>query len=328
MNKFLKDLEKELNKLKINKSDIKEILEDHKEMIDAAKNDGLDEKQIEEKFGNPEKLAKDIFEDTSDINEKASINFDDVDSCVNESTDKYNLVKVFPVVTDKFSVNIGLAFTDLSFTAYEGDSIQVFEKDVKDIKHYTISFENELFTLKRNKSQVLFNFTRRSARFLVLVPNTVEMNKFEYKTVSGDANINAIATTDFYIKSTSGDIQITNLESVKIKISTVSGDMKMARVKGEALEISLISGDLKLEKTVIDGEINFHSVSGDVFLSEVECKEAHVKTVSGDIKGKEFYPSEISLKSVSGDINIANMDKNKKITVLSKKSVSGDIEIN
>lgn len=328
MNKFLKDLEKELSKLEINKNDIKEILEDHKEMIEAAKNDGLDEKQIEEKFGNPEKLAKDIFEDDSNTNEKASINIDDVDSCVKGNTEGYTLVKSFPVVTDQFSVEVGLINVDLSFTVCDGDSIQVFEQDVKHIEDYTISFEEELFTLKRNKSKVFLSFTRKNASFLVLVPKMVEMKKFEYITVSGDADINAVKTTDFYIKSTSGDVRITNLESSKIKVSTVSGDMEMTRVKGNDFEVSLISGDLNLEKADIDGNIFFHSVSGDIDLLEVVCKDALVKTVSGDLKGKEFYPNEISLKSVSGDINIENMDKNRKVIITSKKTVSGDININ
>ena len=41
MKKFLSDLEKELQKLNVNPKEIKEILEDHKEMIEAAKEEVL-----------------------------------------------------------------------------------------------------------------------------------------------------------------------------------------------------------------------------------------------------------------------------------------------
>ncbi len=328
MKKFLKDLEKELIKLKMSENDIKEILEDHKEMIEAATKEGLDEKQLEDKFGNPKKLAKDILGEPVEQQEKEAYNFDDVNSCVKENTEDYNLVKTFPVISDNFDIEINLVSDDVSLTTYEGESIQVFEIGVKEIKDYIVAYENGLFTLREDKSQIrIFSFSSKSAKFLVLVPENANIDKYNYQTVSGDAEINGISLKEFKVKTTSGDIEITNLESADIKVSSVSGDLEIINFKGDSFEASSVSGDAEVEKGVINGLMYFHSVSGDIEILEVECNEASLKTVSGDLEGKEFYPNEVVLKSVSGDIDITNADKSKEIIITSKKTVSGDINI-
>ena len=328
MNKFLKDLEKELKKQKISTKEIKEILEDHKEMIEAAQKEGLSEEEIELKFGNPEKLAKDLYEDMASSNEKKEYNFNDVDSCVKENTKDFNLVKTFPVISEEFSVGVGLVSEDLSLTTYDGESIQVFEKNVKDIEDYVITFENNELIVKKEKKRIkVFSFSTKSAEFLVLVPKGIKITEFGYKTVSGDANVNGISAESLAIKSTSGDLELTNVEGKTLKFSSVSGDIEIQKLIGDEFGVSLVSGDLEMKQVVINGNMTFNSVSGDVELFEVECKEADFKTVSGDMEGREFYPSQVALKSVSGDIRIVNRDVLKEINVLSKKTISGDIEI-
>jgi len=331
MNKFLKDLEKELKNLKVSEKDIKEILEDHKEMIEAAMNEGLDENKIEEKFGKPGTLAKDLQDDTLKLDEKTNYNFSDVGSCVKVDTSSFKLVKTFNMIFEDISVNIGLISEDINLTSYDGTSIQIYEKNVKKIEDYTISFENnELLIKKKTKIKIgiSINFSKNSGEFLVLVPKEMDISKFDYKTVSGDANINGIKSKDINIKSTSGDLELTNVDGKNMKFTTVSGDIEIIGLKGEQLEVSLVSGDIEMKQAAIKGNMELHSVSGDVELFEVECKEADFKTVSGDLEGKEFYPSQISLKSVSGDIDISNRDVLKNINVISKKTVSGDISIN
>ncbi|MCK5388430.1 MAG: DUF4097 family beta strand repeat protein [Candidatus Izimaplasma sp.] len=327
MKKFLKELEMELKMLKMNNKDIDEILEDHKEMIDAAIDEGLNETEIEEKFGNPKNVAKELSKDTKESKKSVVINVENSDSCVKDNTSKYDLVEAFPVVSGKITVEIGLVSENLSITTYEGESIQVFQRGVKEIKEYDILFENNVLLLKKKAKIKLFNFSSNDAKFLVLVPSNVELDGFNYKSVSGDANINGILTTKFNIKNTSGDIEITNIVAKDIKVSAVSGEIVMTGFKGESFEISTISGDIEAEKGVISGSMYFHSVSGDIDVEEIECEEATLKTISGDLEGKEFYPKKITLKSISGDIIIRNSDESREIDVINKKTVSGDIVI-
>jgi DUF4097 and DUF4098 domain-containing protein YvlB len=329
MNKFLKDLEKELKNLKVSEKDIKEILDDHKEMIEAAMNDGLDELQIEEKFGKPKTLAKDLQDDTSKLDEKTNYNFSDVGSCVKVDTNSFNLVKTFPMISEEFSITIGLISDDFNLTPYDGESIQVYEKNVKKIEEYTILFEKNELLIKKDKVKIkVFSFSSNSGEFLVLVPKDIDISKFDYKTVSGDANVNGVKSEDINVKSTSGDLELTNIDGKNMKFTTVSGDIEILRLQGNQFEVSVVSGDLEMKHVVIKGNMELHSVSGDVELFEVECEEADFKTVSGDLEGNEFYPSQVSLKSVSGDITITNRNVLKDINIISKKTVSGDININ
>jgi len=329
MNKFLKDLEKELKNLKVSEKDIKEILDDHKEMIEAAMNDGLDELQIEEKFGKPKTLAKDLQDDTSKLDEKTNYNFSDVGSCVKVDTNSFNIVKTFPMISEEFSITIGLISDDFNLTPYDGESIQVYEKNVKKIEEYTILFEKNELLIKKDKVKIkVFSFSSNSGEFLVLVPKDIDISKFDYKTVSGDANVNGVKSEDINVKSTSGDLELTNIDGKNMKFTTVSGDIEILRLQGNQFEVSVVSGDLEMKHVVIKGNMELHSVSGDVELFEVECEEADFKTVSGDLEGNEFYPSQVSLKSVSGDITITNRNVLKDINIISKKTVSGDININ
>ena len=328
MNEFLKDLKKELKKLSINDKEINEIIEDHKEMIESAQNDGLDEFQIEKKFGNPKNVAKEIYNDNNEIASNVSFNQESIESCVKERKEDYDYIKGFPVVSNSYAINVGLFSVDLDITTYDGEEIQIYKKNIKDINEYEIKYTNEEFILKRKKSLFkIFGATRKKSQFLVFIPNNYKIRTFNYNSISGNANINGISTEKLIIKSTSGDVEMTNMDSDDFKVSTVSGDLELTGFKGNSFEISSVSGDIEIESGIIDGKMYFHSVSGDIDLEYIVCNDATFKTVSGNLVGKECYPNEISLKSVSGDINIENSDKSREVIVLSQKSVSGNIRI-
>ena len=143
----------------------------------------------------------------------------------------------------------------------------------------------------------------------------------------GNIEVNGITALKFKLKSTSGDVEATNLDLGETKFATISGDMEITNLKAKSFDMSLISGDSNIKKAVIEEDMYFNSVSGDVQLFEVECKKATLKTVSGDLNGNEFYPAEVTLKSVSGDMNITNRDALKDVNIISKKTVSGEINI-
>jgi DUF4097 and DUF4098 domain-containing protein YvlB len=112
-----------------------------------------------------------------------------------------------------------------------------------------------------------------------------------------------------------------------LKLSTVSGDVKLEALSADSMNLSMVSGDLHLHNAIVSGELRVNTVSGDLRVGDVCAKDAILSTVSGDVNGTEFYPSTIRFSSVSGDVQIKNSDSSKKIEILSKKSVSGDIHI-
>lgn len=329
MNKFLKDLEKELKKLKVNAKEIEEILADHKEMMEAAKQEGLSDDDISNKFGDPVKVAFEIHEDTK--GKSFDIDLDDVESIAKFDTKDYNFVKAFSLIPEGLNINITLVNDDIIISDYDGEEIKVFEKGVKEIEDYDVLLEDNLFILKRKNTKrfsISLSLNNTGAEFLILIPKGLKVGNINYRAVSGDVVINSLSTAKSKFKGTSSDIELSNVDLGEATITLVNGDIEINGMKALFLDVSLVNGDLEIEKARIKGNIGFNSVSGDVELRDVECDTASFKTVSGDIEGINFYVNEISFKSVSGDVEIQNEDKSREIIVKSKKTVSGDVKIN
>lgn len=329
MNKFLRDLEIELKKLNVNDKEIQEIIEDHKEMIETGKEEGLNEEELRLKFGNPSKIAKEINDDLQRTSNSFTV--ESVQSIVDYNLGDYTFVKSFSSMLEVTDYESKFVNDDLIISNYEGDSIQVYQKDIKDIDKYEIDLVSGTFIIKRKTNGIFGKnllFKEKSGTFLVLIPMDTRFKDFKYHTVSGDAEMNGIVAENFYMKSTSGDVEMSNIDLGKTKFSMVSGDIELSGLKALSLDISLVNGDVEIENGKIDQKIDLNSVSGDADLKLVECDTASFKTVSGDIEGRNFYVNEISLNSISGDVEIKNDDKTRVIHVLSKKTLSGDITIN
>lgn len=317
MKKFLEDLKRELKKVGIKHSEIIEIIDDHKEMIEEALNQGLTEAEINEKFGDPKNLAKDI-----EINQtKEEESFMD-----KEIPKEFKLHDKFEVNNDLKNIDISLISEDLSFEVTSGSEIEVYYKNVNNLDKFTVKFENGKFTLKRDKSSKLFFNTNRSADLLLKVPRA-SLEDCEIKTISGEIDLVEITTQVLKIKSTSGDIEIQNVHTKELAVTTVSGSVEVVSCEAKNVDLSSVSGDYDIDRLSCEEDLSINSVSGDFEIENTSADNAVVKTVSGDIDGKEFYPSTLSLSSVSGDITIDNSDKLKVIDIKKKKTLSGDIKI-
>lgn len=327
MKNYLKNLEKELKKLKISDIEIEEIMKDHQEMLEEAKSDGVTDEDLNLKFGSPDVIANQIYKDNFEAKFSKEVK-SDID---NNEFEEYDLFEAFPVSEglDKFS--IALVSEDLIYIPYDGNSLQVFARNLKNPEDYTITLEDGVFTLKTQKKG-LFGFSfghKETPDFVIKVPKTLVINKFTVETVSSDMEMDSIKANNVIYKTTSGDLNATNISAQEIiKLTSVSGDFEVKGLKSEALEISLVSGDIDLENAKIIKNIIINTVSGDAEFKDVTCEHLSLRTVSGDFEGEEVYPDSLELKSVSGDIEISNSQQDKEIVVTSKKSVSGEISIN
>lgn len=326
MKTYLKNLEAELNKLRIRPNDIKEIMDDFKEMLEEAQNDGVSDDDLESKFGNPNKLASELYQDSleSKIGENVeSVVLDDV-------LNGYELLKSFSVVNGLNEVLIKLVSEDIIYFPSDQETIEVFVKNLKNENDYTIEMRNEAFVLERKplKSLVLFGITK-SPSFAIRVPNNLLVKLFNTKIVSGNVTCNQVNAKELEISTTSGDLQLSNIKvDSQLKLTSVSADMKCTGITAEKLVVSQVSGDCEFETTNIVRELSFNTVSGNVTLTDVTGEHIEYRAVSGDLSGTEVYVKTASVKTVSGDFEITNSKDGEKITVLSKKSVSGDVTFN
>ncbi len=320
MKKYLEDLKKELEKLKLNSNEIAEILEDHEEMIKEAKKEGVSDKELVSKFGDPKKLASDLKSELGEEKEEAT-----------QNTNDYVLYKSFPVMDSVEEVQIKLVSDDVVYEQGDMDAIEVYYKNIKDIEDYDISFNKGTFTLKKDKKvkSLIFNisFSSKSGSFVVKVPKDTSLNQFTLNTVSGDSKAINVFADNVKIATTSGDTYLRHITGSKVEISTVSGDGNISFIKTDNLYLNAVSGDFCVSEGKIDGDVTLNNVSGDFTVSKLESDKFTLSTVSGDLNAKEFYPTEINLKSVSGDITITNEDKLRPIVIGKKKTLSGSIKI-
>ncbi|MGS0972467.1 MAG: DUF4097 family beta strand repeat-containing protein [Candidatus Izemoplasmataceae bacterium] len=298
MKTFLENLKKELEKRHFTKEDIEEILEDHQEMIEEAKNDGLSDDDLIEKFGEPSKLAEDLVGSKSSNEETEEVN-----------TDDYKLLQSFPVLENNVDVIISLTSDDVECVAHDEETIEVFYKKVKNINDYKLNFDGKVFSLEEKKKIGLFGFKMGSGQFIVKVPKELNPNNLSIKIVSGE-------------------VALVQVNAKDVSLRAVSGNLVVRQGQYASLDMSIVSGDAKVNNVDISKDASINSVSGDITLSEVTAKNFFVKTVSGDCKGREFYPENVRLKSISGDMKITNSDQSRIVNIISKKTLSGEIRIN
>ncbi len=321
MKQFLKDLKKELTKLKFSENEIKEILADHEEMIQVAIDEGLLETELEQKFGVPKKVAQELSDDSKKTGEEGN-------PSNNTSIEGYTFFNSFPVTDEVIDVNISVIDEDVEYVSAETSSIEVFYQGIDDIEKYDISLKAGIFKIRCEKRGISFFMKRRSPKFIVKFPMGMKNKLFNYKTVSGDAIIYGVSTDEFTVKTTSGDMKIEKLDSKEFKLSSVSGDITISNLKAIGFKVSLVSGDMNMINSTIENDMDVNTVSGDAKIKDTSATNTSIKTVSGDLNAEEFYPKTVSLKSVSGDINIKNKLKDKEIKILHKKTLSGNISIN
>ncbi|MCF7926254.1 MAG: DUF4097 family beta strand repeat-containing protein [Candidatus Izimaplasma sp.] len=324
MKKFLKDLEKELIDLNMNDSEIKEILKDHQEMIDEAFSEGLSDENVEKKFGEPKKVAKELFND-----QRQEINTTNYAKKMGSGkTRKYNLLESYDIDESLTEINIALISEDVKIYLTDSETLDVYFRKVSDLKSYDISFKNGIFNLSKNKTINILRFASlKTPKFIIELPKATVLNKFNYKTVSGDVELTGIETNELVLKTTSGDFLLNGIKFQEGKINSVSGDFEGSDVVGETLKLTLVSGDYELDNFHLSSKFDVSTVSGDVELTDSEVGETNFHSVSGDLEGKEFYPTKIDMKTVSGDVEIYNRDKKKTIEIGRRKTISGDIEI-
>ncbi len=140
-------------------------------------------------------------------------------------------------------------------------------------------------------------------------------NTANFKTTSGDIEIDYLNSTSVEINSVSGDIDSKTIEGKETKIKTTSGSIELGWIKGE-VEVISVSGDVELDYFIPDGSSNMKTTSGDI---EVMLdKNASVKMNGDSISGDIRFPHSdilgngehsISFNTVSGDIKVRVAEK-------------------
>jgi DUF4097 and DUF4098 domain-containing protein YvlB len=136
-----------------------------------------------------------------------------------------------------------------------------------------------------------------------------------------DYEIALPAGTALELKNMQGNVRLTNLGG-DVRVEAMAGD-----VVGESLSrvrmLRSMSGDVLLSRSVVEGDANLQSVSGNVIASGVKAGSLTMGTVSGNVQVKESSSARALLRTVSGDIEFASVPR--KAGRYELKSHAGDI---
>jgi Putative adhesin len=121
--------------------------------------------------------------------------------------------------------------------------------------------------------------------------------------VRADYQIALPPGTALELKNMHGNVTLTNVVG-DVRVEAMAGD-----VVGEALSrvrmLRSMSGDVMLSRSVVEGDANLQSVSGNVIASGVQAGSLTMGTVSGTVQIKESGSDRTLVRTVSGDIEFA-----------------------
>lgn len=312
MKKYLDDLRTELKLRKVNDFDIQDIISDLEEMIQEAMAEGLKEDEIPRKFGFPKDLADDLAKDNK------------TDSTESKEGKSSSIFKQ----SDIHSLDIALLDEEITIEETDSDQIETLCES-KNLNRYEIFEKDNCLHIHRKKSGLIeFNFFKSSStEFTIKIPKDRLMESVSIKTKSSDGEISNLHSKIFKMNTVSGDYNFNDCHLDDLDIKAVSGDITLKDCELKQLNVSNVSGDYRLSHSIIDNDLVINTVSGDIDIVECNPKTLRYHSVSGDFSGQEFYPESINVKTVSGDVIIDNKDKSKKINIISKHTISGDIQV-
>jgi DUF4097 and DUF4098 domain-containing protein YvlB len=316
MRKYIENLKKELEKMNLTENEITEIISDYEEMIEAALTEGLEEDELESKFGHPKKVAEELQTNITQVEDEQ------------QTEEGYKKYLTFNVNTDTLKIHSHLVNETIHFEVTDGKDIVIEYRGSNKIDTVKATYQNNELSIKspRKDNFLFFLNKNKDLEMNVKIPASLKLLSFAHTGVNASVNIKGLNFDKFTLSTTNGDIKIKNASLGETKWHTVNGDIELKNVKMDSLKSSQVSGDITMHHIELNQSFRADTVSGNIDVYEMTCQTFDFGTVSGDFKGIEFYPQEVLLKSVSGDMKIKNKEE-RPITIIKESSISGKIKI-
>lgn len=222
---------------------------------------------------------------------------------------------------DIMNIDIDYLTGDINFIKTNEDTISL-EEQIKeemqenDLLHYFL--DEKTLKLKYAKSNKRYKIPTIKKVLNIYIPENIELKELKITTISGDLNVNDIKLTNLKVETVSGNSSFKNLSSSSFDLNSVSGNIEISNTIVETIEIETISGTCNLNKSTINKEAKFNSVSGSIILKEMNNVNYNIvfDTVSGVFYSKLKYDYNdehyvfgngsinVKVETVSGDFSL------------------------
>ena len=122
--------------------------------------------------------------------------------------------------------------------------------------------------------------------------------------VRTDYEIALPAGTALELRNMQGNVRVTNVAG-DVRVEAMAGDV-VAEALSKVRMLRSMSGDVMLSRSVVEGDANLQSVSGNVIASGVKATSLTMGTVSGNVQVRESSSERALVRTVSGDIEFAS----------------------
>lgn len=217
--------------------------------------------------------------------------------------------------------------TDINFIPTNEKELKIHYHGKASSKYYNRT--KELKVNQQSKTidiaitnRITFGFDISEFQLDVYIPRTYSGN-IAVDTSSADTKINDLAINNFNYKSSSGDLDLDSVTVVKSSIKASSGRIRCEGFSSD-IEVESTSGYIDLVFEKFDNDVVVTSSSGDVRIILNKESEFHLiaKTSSGKIIN--HFPITISGKAYEDKLEGSIGDSDNIIDI---KTKSGDIEI-
>lgn len=227
-------------------------------------------------------------------------------------------------------IDVNVVGTNVNFILVEGQDLKahlygrVSSKTKNTAPQLNVELQGSKLLIEEKRKFHFINIGSYNSdlKLDIYIPKNYPEN-ISVNAVSGDLRIEGLNLNKFSYKSVSGNLDSKSLITKETSLDTVSGDFEIDAFEGN-LNYNSVSGDLSAMYKTFDNNIRINTISGDTKIKLPANAEFYLRTgsVSGDTtcdfpitlsnSGKKHgmegtvgsNKNEIKADSVSGDVNI------------------------
>jgi lia operon protein LiaG len=207
-------------------------------------------------------------------------------------------------------ITMDITSTDINVMPSDDEDIRVHfygevstnrNRDIPSLVAYESGDELRIEIIKPKTVFIGINIWR--TKLDVYIPeDSLELLKID--VVSSDIDLSGLKVDEFECTGVSGDLKGESVFAENIKFNTTSGDVSLDGYTGD-LNIHVTSGDLVIKDGSLNDDIELVTISGDIYIEQVDPSNMNISTTSGDVginisEGAGFY---LKANTVSGEID-------------------------
>lgn len=207
-------------------------------------------------------------------------------------------------------ITMDITSTDINIMPSDDGNIRVHfygevstnrDRDIPSLVAYESGDELRIEIIRPKTVFIGINIWR--TKLDVYIPeDSLELLKID--VVSSDIDLSGLKVDEFEYDGVSGDLKGESVFAENIKFNTTSGDVSLDGYTGD-LNIHVTSGDLAIKDGSLNDDIELVTISGDIYIEQVDPSDMSINTTSGDVEiniseGSGFY---LNASTVSGEID-------------------------